>query len=116
MLLPVWRQNMIKKIIAIVALTIASSAVAQSLPNYYPAEGFRRTGLVDAVYADESRIVINDTQYHYSGSVVVHSPLSYRVSFSRIHSGVRVAYKLGSDNKIVELWLLPANYSEPRSR
>ncbi len=107
---------MIKKIVAIVAISIASFAYAQNLPNYYPAEGFQRTGLVDAVYPDESRIVINDTQYHYSGSVVVHSLSSYRVSFSRVHSGVRVAYKMGSDNKIVELWLLPLNYSETRTR
>ncbi len=107
---------MIKKILAIAALTIASSAVAQDFPKYYPADGFRRTGNVDAVYTDESRIVINDTQYEYSGSVVVHSLSSYRVSFGRIHSGVHVAYKLGSDNKIVELWLLPANYPDARSR
>jgi hypothetical protein len=107
---------MIKKILAIVALTIASSAVAQNFPKYYPADGFRRTGNVDAVYADESRIVINDTLYHYSGAVVVHSMSSYRVSFGQIRSGVHVAYKLGSDNKIIELWLLPANYSDSRSR
>lgn len=107
---------MIKKIVAVVAIIIASSAYAQDFPKYYPAEGFRRTGNVDAVYTDESKIVINDTLYYYSGSVVVHSPSSYRVSFGRIKNGVRVAYKLGSDNKIIELWLLPANYSETRSR
>jgi len=107
---------MIKKILLVVALTIAGSAIAQNLPKYYPSEGFRRTGNVDAVYSDASRIVINDIQYYYSASVVVHSLSSYRTSFGRVHSGVHVAYKLGSDNRIVELWLLPANYSKSRSR
>lgn len=107
---------MIKKIVAIVAITIAGSAYAQSLPTYYPADGFRRTGLVDAIYVDENRIVISDTQYQYSSAVVVHSMSSYRVAFGRVRPGVRVAYKMGNGNKIVELWLLPINYEKSRSR
>ncbi len=107
---------MIKTFIVALAIAFASPAFSQSLPNYYPAEGFQRTGLVDAVYADEYKIVINDIPYQYSSSVVVHSMSSYRASFTRIRSGVRVAYKMGRNHEIVELWLLPANYSDSRRR
>jgi len=105
-----------KILIVFVAILFASPAFSQSLPKHYPAEGFQRTGLVDAVYAPEYRIVINDIQFHYSKAVVVHSMSSYRASFSRVRSGMRVAYKMGSNNEIVELWLLPANYTDSRRR
>lgn len=105
-----------KTLIVALAIIFLSTAYSQDFPKYYPAEGFQRTGLVDAVYADELRIVINDISYQYSSSVVVHSMTSYRASFSRIRSGVRVAYKMGSHREIVELWLLPDNYSDSRKR
>jgi hypothetical protein len=105
-----------KILILALAILFASPAFSQKLPKHYPAEGFQRTGLVDAVYASEYRIVINDIQFHYSKAIVVHSMSSYRASFSRVRSGMRVAYKMGSNNEIVELWLLPATYTDSRRR
>lgn len=106
-----------KKILIIaLALVFASPALSQNLPKHYPAEGFQRSGVVDAVYPEEFRIVINDIPFYYSSAVVVHSMSSYRASFSRVRSGVIVAYKMGSNREIVELWLLPPNYSDSRKR
>ena len=106
-----------KTLIIALAILFTIPVYSQHLPKHYPAEGFQRTGLVDAVYASEYRIVINDIPYQYSKAVVVHSmSSSYRASFSRVRSGVRVAYKMGSSREIVELWLLPANYSDSPGR
>ena len=101
-------------IIFALVLILAGPAFSQDLPRYYPQEGFQRTGLVDALYVDESRIVIDDIPYQYASSVVVHSVSSYRVSITRVRSGVRVAFKLGRNHEIVELWLVPENYSDGR--
>ncbi len=107
---------MLRTLVAILTLIFAASAIAQTLPAHYPAEGFNRTGEVHAVYHDESRIVINDIPFLYSSAVVVHSMSSKRASFSRVRNGVIVAYKLGSDRKIIEMWLLPPDYSDGRRR
>lgn len=102
---------MIKTLIIALLLVLASPAFAQDSPN-----GFQRSGLVDAIYAEEGRIVINDIPYPFSQNVVVHSTSSYRVPFSQVREGARVGYKMGSGGEIVELWLLPANYSDRRER
>ncbi len=107
---------MIRTILFALMIAATSLAWGQSLPKHYPAEGFNRTGLVDAVYPDENRIVINDMPFAYSSSIIVHSLSLNRAHFSRVRSGVRVAYKMGKANEITELWLLPANYSDARGR
>ncbi len=100
----------------ITSLVLATSAFAQGLPKHYPSEGFQRTGVVHAVYPDELRIVINDIPYAYSKAVVVRSLSSNRASFTRVRPGMKVAYKMGSDQRIIEMWLLPPNYSDARRR
>ena len=107
---------MIKTLIVTVIFMLACPAFSQDLPKYYPAEGFQRTGLVDAIYYDEGKIVINDIPYMYSRDVVVHSMSSYRVSLEQVRNGERVAYKVGCGGEIVELWLLPTNYSDGRQQ
>ena len=97
-----------------IAFAMTGTAVAQSLPSYYPAKGFQRTGTVDAVYADEGRIVINDTSYTISTTAVVHSLSSSSDSMLRVRKGARVGFKMGSDRAISEFWLLPKNYEAPR--
>lgn len=105
---------MIRVLVVTMVLAFSASALPQSFPNYYPAEGFQQSGTVHAVYADEHRIVINDIPFQYSDAVVVHSMSSYRASFSRVRAGVKIAYKTNSSRQIIELWLLPPNYSEAR--
>lgn len=107
---------MIRTLIFAVLIAATGPAFSQGLPKHYPAEGFSRSGLVDAIYVDERRIVINDIPYVYSESVVVHSMSSNRASLNRVRSGVRVAYKMGSGRVIVEIWLLPPNYKDSRRR
>ncbi len=103
---------MIKYVVMFFFLAIAASALAQDASK----ERFQRSGTVDAVYEDEKRIVINDTSFAYSSVVVVRTLSSRRAAFARVQPGVRVGYKIGSDQRITELWLLPANYSEARRR
>lgn len=103
---------MTKLLLLLGTMAFSASLFAQELPRHYPPEGFQRTGLVDAIYADEGRIVINDITYQYSMNVVVHSMSSYRVPLTRVQSGAHVGYKMGTGGTIVELWLLPLNYKK----
>ncbi len=95
------------------AALLASSAIADTLPNYYPEEGFRRTGTLDDVQLERMMIVINDVPYPLSSNVVIHSPVSYRVPTSRLRAGSHVGYKL-SGRLVVEVWLLPDSYKRSR--
>ena len=102
-------------VLALVAAAFIGTAGAQSFPSYYPKEGFQRTGVVDAVYPDEGRIVIGDLPYQMVKSPVVHALNAYSVSFARIRPGITVAFKTGPNRIIQEFWLLPPNY-DPRRR
>ena len=93
----------------------AGTALAQSLPNYYPDKGFQRTGTVDAVNVERQSIVINDQLMSLSGNVIVHAPNAYAVPATRLTKGTRVGYKLSQNGSlIVELWILPSGYRERR--
>ena len=107
---------MIRTLIIALILILASPAWSQDLPKYYPKEGFQRTGLVDAIYVETSTMVINDQPFRFSQNVVVHSMNSYRVPFTHVRAGVRVGYKMTNAGEIIELWLLPENYSDRRRR
>lgn len=100
----------------LIVIAFASTAVAQRLPAHYPAEGFQRTGIVDAVIADENRIVIGDISYTLSSNVVVHSLTAKDVSIARLRPGVHVGMRNGRSRVITELWLLPSSYESSRKR
>lgn len=100
-----------------VALVLAGTATAQDLPNYYPKNGFQRTGSIDSVQLEAQRIVIDDIAYMISSSVVVHSPRSYSVPAKNLEIGARVGYKLVSGGRVItEIWLLPDSYRDERRR
>jgi hypothetical protein len=99
-----------------VAVVFMSTAIAQGFPSYYPAKGFQNTGRVDAVYAEESRIVIDDISYQLSTSVVVRSLSSRSDSLLRVRAGAHVGFRLGAGQLIEEFWLLPGNYDSSRRR
>lgn len=102
-------------LILTIASVMAGTAFAANLPGYYPAKGFPNTGRVDAVYAEERRVVIGDISYPISDSVIVRSPTSRYDSLARIRKGVKVGFRTNSKSTIVEFWLLPSNY-KPRTR
>lgn len=104
------------KNIAYLLLFLGSAALAQSLPDYYPKEGFSRSEFVDAVYLEESRIVIGDRQFKMNPRPIVRSLSSRYDSLARIRPGVRVAFRLDENREIVEIWLLPKDYAGGRSR
>jgi len=103
-------------LILVVAFAFASTAIAAKLPSYYPSAGFQRTGIVDVVYADEGRIIIDDISYQMSPSAVVHSLSSYRDSLTRVRKGANVGFKMTSGRVISEFWLLPGNSEAPKRR
>jgi hypothetical protein len=113
---PQEENKMFRTLIVTLVLVLASPAFAQDLPKHYPKEGFQRTGLVDAIYVEDSTMVINDIPFRFSQNVVVHSMTSYRVPFTQVREGVRVGYKMANSGEIIELWLLPDNYSDRRQR
>ena len=98
------------------AFVMAGTAVAANLPDYYPADGFRNTGRVDAVYAEEGRIVIGDVSYQISDTVRVRSLSSKNDSLARVREGVRVGFRTSNGKVIEEFWLLPSNYKSRTRR
>ena len=103
---------------AIVALAFAGIASAQGLPDYYPTEGFQRTGVLDAVQTEAQRIIIGDLGYAYSSNLIVRSPRSYSVPLSRLKPGTRIGFKtLNNRGRVItEIWLLPDNYEDGSRR
>ena len=81
-----------------------------------PGKGFQNTGRVDAVYAEDNRIVIDDTSYQMSTSVVVRSLSSKNDSLARVRQGANVGFRLGKSRLIEEFWLLPGNYDRSKRR
>lgn len=106
-------RTMLRKMTSILLLAVAlcATAYAQRLPNYYP-DSFQRVGTVDDLR--DGAIVINDMLFGVSDSVVVHSMSSYRDSLSKIRRGTRIAYRLGGEREVVEIWLLPDDYEGGR--
>jgi len=102
--------------VALALLLAVLAAEADNLPSYYPPEGFQRTGLIDAVIAEEQRIVVNDMSFLLADTAIVHTPNAFSVPKSRLRSGLRIAYRLGGGRQIVEIWMLPRDYPERRAR
>lgn len=110
---------MIKKFIhmLLAAVFIASAAVAADFPSYYPKEGFQRVGVLSDVQLDRQVIIIRDIEYSLADNVVVHSMNAYSVPAKRLRAGTNIGYKTASDGRLImEIWLLPNNYKNPRRR
>ena len=105
-------------IAAVLAISLAGAAAAQGLPDYYPKQGFQRTGILDAMYPNAQRIVIDDLGYNYSSNLVVHSPRSYSVPLSQLKPGTRIAFKTLNNRgrMITVIWLLPDDYKDGSRR
>ncbi len=101
----------LRRLAAIALLCIAGVATAQNLPSYYPAEGFQRTGILDAIILQERRIVVNDIPYVLSDNAIAHGLNAYSVPLSQLRIGSSVAFKTAGHKQIVELWVLPRNYN-----
>lgn len=99
-----------------IAFVLTGTAIAADFPSYYPDKGFQNTGRVDAVYAQDNRIVIGDISYRMSTSVVVRSLSSKNDSLARVRAGANVGFRLGRGQLIEEFWMLPGNYKAPRRR
>lgn len=103
-------------LVLVFAYALASPSIAATFPSYYPVNGFPNTGRVDAVYLEESRIVIGDLPYKISESVVVRTLRSKSDSLARIREGAKVGFRTSRRDVIEEFWLLPSNYEAPRRR
>ena len=105
---------MTKKLLATLLLTcgLALTAFAQSLPDYY--QGIREIGTVDDV--GNGFLVIDDGAYRLADEVIVHSTVSYSVSFARVRPGKLIGFNVTSNRVITEIWLLPDNYRKRNRR
>ncbi len=105
-----------KKLISSLAvgLLVMTASFAQNFPSYYPKEGFQRVGTVDALYAEENRVVIDDVEYLIADELVVHALNAYSVSSARLRPGIKVGFKQRGNRVISEFWLLPINYDARR--
>ena len=110
------RRGLLHIVLRVAVLLSATTASAADLPSYYPAEGFRRTAVIDAFIADEQRIVLNDISYTLADNVIVHTTTAYSVPKTALSVGDRIAIRLGGGDRIVEIWTLPADYADRRQR
>lgn len=94
----------------VLGLALTTAAWASELPDYYAENDIRRAGTIDAVYFDQSSIVINDAKFSMSDNVIVHGLSAYSVPKSQLKPGVLVAYKVGAGRMITKFWLLPDDY------
>ena len=99
-----------------IAFVLTGTAIAADFPSYYPDKGFQNTGRVDAVYAQDNRIIIGDISYQMSTSVVVRSLSSKNDSLARVRAGAYVGFRMGRGEVIEEFWLLPGNYDRSKRR
>lgn len=101
-----------------IALVLAGAVAAQGFPNYYPKEGFQRVGTIDAIQAEEQRLVIGDLAYAMSSNLIIHSPRAYSVPQSNLRVGGKIGFKLvrGGERMITEIWLLPDDYAGGENR
>ena len=101
----------LRRLAMVALLCLAGAATAQTLPSYYPSQGFQRTGIVDAVILQERRIIVNDIPYALSDNAVAHSLNSYSVPLSQLRVGSTIGFRTVGQKQIVELWVLPRNYN-----
>lgn len=92
-------------------MIIAGTALAQDFPSYYPADGFERVGVIDAVYLEEQRIVVGDVPYVLSDDLIVHSPQSYNASRAHLRPGRVIGFEPNGGEVLTRIWLLPDNYN-----
>ncbi|MDH3619808.1 MAG: hypothetical protein OER91_02880 [Gammaproteobacteria bacterium] len=106
--------RMLKPAIAVIALLLAGTVAAQSLPKYYQDADYQRTGRIDSVQIQAQRVVIDDIAYSISSNLIVHSPRAYSVPVSNLKVGKTIGYKLlnGRGRLISEIWLLPDDYED----
>jgi hypothetical protein len=86
-----------------------TAAGAADLPAYYPSEGFQRTVRIDALVPEEQRIIVNDISYTLADNVIVHTPTTFSVPRTSLRVGDRIAYRLGGNQLIVEIWTVPGD-------
>ena len=104
---------------AVVALLLTGTVLAQDMPRYYEDADFQRTGRIDSVQIEAQRIIIDDVSYSISSNLIVHSPRAYSVPVSNLKVGTLVGYKmLNTRGRLIsEIWLLPNDYDDrPRRR
>ncbi len=108
---------MVKKLLTVgtVLVLLAASAYAQSLPGYYPDDGFQRTGTLDGIDHQRQLIVIGDVQFRMASNMVVHGLSSYSIPKERLKIGQKLGYKLSPNGRLImTLWVLPKNYEDRR--
>lgn len=98
-----------KNLIPILML-LAGTAVAQSLPDYYPKGDLVQTGIIDEIVLDESRVIIDDKPYRMNPRPIIRTPSSAYGSLSAISPGTRVSFRIDVNGEIVEFWVYPKDY------
>lgn len=96
--------------ILILVTALASTAMAQNLPSYYPVGEKLDYGPIDQVVTAEHRIIIDDSSFVFSADLVVHSPESYSVSRARLRPGRWVTFRVDNNRVITEIWLMPITF------
>jgi hypothetical protein len=101
----------------IMSLVLWTTASGVQFPEYYPQQGFQRTGIIDRIDFGSREIVINDSLFTMAESVELNSLSKQGDSLGRLHKGVRIGYsykKVDGDRLITTIWLLPSHYGQSR--
>jgi len=102
--------------IILVLSLLADTALADSLPGYYP-DDFQYAGVLQRLDTSSGTIVIGGRRYSLSHRLVVHTLNTRFASTESLQAGIPVGFshmRVGPDlQEITEIWVLPKNYPFP---
>lgn len=108
--------KMLLGLVTATCLLLAQPLLA-GFPSWYPKEGFSHYGKVDEVTMGNKTIIIEDYEYHFSDSTIVHSMSEKSDSLARLRKGANIGFtfdKSAQGHKLIqEIWLLPENFTQP---
>ncbi len=104
--------TIIRFALTLLLLLTVTAAGAENLPVYYP-DSFNRIGTIDGVNFAKRAIIVNDSQYYLSDSIVIHTQSNEFDTMDKLSKGTTVGFRVlnaGSGRPLIpEIWVLPAS-------
>jgi len=99
-------------VLTLVLLLTVTVAGADNLPAYYP-DSFNRIGTIDGVNPEKRAIIVNDSQYYLSDSIVIHTRSNEFDTMDNLSKGTTIGFRVlnaGTGQPLIpEIWVLPAS-------
>jgi len=93
---------MLKLIISIVLAIASLQTSATELP-------YSKAGIIDAIYAEDNRVIINDRSYPIAPYVIVYQDGNKFIGLNNLQTGQAIGFNTavkGNDSQVLEAWIL----------